>query len=128
MFWKSSKPKTQPEPPKEEFQQSPFSYGQQGLGTTTRRPRQRTTELRILTAEEERDRSFRAAREHYVARVNQVEETHAFADFVKNVWAQFIAYAQLFIVCYALYWLYHNQTTVMDWWDGLLRLTRENFL
>lgn len=81
-----------------------------------------------MTPEEERDRSFRTAREHYIARTNRAEAKSAFANFLRNVWKQAIAYAQLFIVCYALYWLYHNQAVVMGWWDGLLRLARENLL
>ena len=126
MFWRTSKPKTEVQPSKGELEESQAPFGA-GTATTTRR-RHRTTELRLMTQHEERDRAFRAAREHYISKTEELDAPQPVHDFAKRLWGQFITYAQLFIVFFALYWLYHNQAVVMGWWNSLISLVQNNLL
>lgn len=71
---------------------------------------------------EARDDIYHAARRQHATRVSKKESEQTHQHYIKRAWEQMVTYGQLFVVCYALYWLFHNQGVVLGWWEGLLDL------
>jgi len=99
------------------------SYGNGSTTAVQEPPRTQRTKIRLklLTESEEKDRSFRAAREHFLTHttVRDVRKQRL-TEMTHFLWERVIAVGGICIIIAGLLWVRFNADLVMSWWHRLL--------
>jgi hypothetical protein len=91
----------------------------------TSAPRRSKTKVRLMTEQEEKDRSFRAAREHYIAQVvNREVRRDQFHATSNSFFRQVFAYVGLAVLFVALFWMIQHQDVLSSWWNRMVDVLR----
>jgi hypothetical protein len=80
--------------------------------------------LRLMTGQEERERAFLAAREHFLSKsLPEIQKEAVRKERSKTfdvVMEKLVAVAGLFLLSLFVFWLYNNAEIINNWWQNLI--------
>lgn len=104
-----------------ETRESPYSNGSAAAVQDPPRSQRTKIRLKLLTESEEKDRSYRAAREHFLTHTTVHEVRKQRLTEVANFfWERVLAVGGICLVIAGLLWVRFNADLVMSWWHRLI--------